>query len=161
MNGKISYRTTGASGALLDEYEKSIKELITIIIDVPVDDLIKIVDSSTHDEDCKSIQTILAHVVHSGYTYVIEIRNWLGEKVQFMDKELLRSAAKYKNALGDMFRYTEKLFEDYPNLELHEYKSIRKINVRWGQQYDVEQLLEHAIVHILRHRRQIQRFKEK
>ena len=32
------------------------------------------------------------------------------------------------------------------------------IKTEWGQEYDFEQLLEHAIVHILRHRRQIERF---
>jgi len=29
---------------------------------------------------------------------------------------------------------------------------------RWGVTYNLEQLLEHAIVHILRHRRQIEKF---
>ena len=33
-----------------------------------------------------------------------------------------------------------------------------KMKVSWGQEYDLEQLLEHAIVHILRHRRQVERF---
>jgi len=33
--------------------------------------------------------------------------------------------------------------------------------VRWGPQYDLEQLLEHAVVHILRHRRQIEKFAAK
>jgi len=33
-----------------------------------------------------------------------------------------------------------------------------KIDAPWGAHYDMEQLLEHAIVHILRHRRQIERF---
>jgi len=28
----------------------------------------------------------------------------------------------------------------------------------WGQRYDEDQILEHAIGHILRHRRQIERF---
>jgi uncharacterized damage-inducible protein DinB len=28
----------------------------------------------------------------------------------------------------------------------------------WGVTYDAEQLLEHAIVHVLRHRRQIEKF---
>ena len=28
----------------------------------------------------------------------------------------------------------------------------------WGVTYNLEQLLEHAIVHILRHRRQIEKF---
>ena len=32
------------------------------------------------------------------------------------------------------------------------------INSRWGVVYNVEGLLEHAIVHILRHRRQIEKF---
>lgn len=31
-----------------------------------------------------------------------------------------------------------------------------KFTVRWGVEYDIEQLLEHAIVHILRHRRQVE-----
>ena len=33
-----------------------------------------------------------------------------------------------------------------------------KMDVPWGVRYDLEQLLEHAIVHVLRHRRQIERF---
>jgi len=33
-----------------------------------------------------------------------------------------------------------------------------KMTVRWGPVYDFEQLFEHAIVHVLRHRRQIDRF---
>ena len=33
-----------------------------------------------------------------------------------------------------------------------------KMQVRWGPTYDFEQLFEHAIVHVLRHRRQIDRF---
>ena len=35
------------------------------------------------------------------------------------------------------------------------------MTVKWRQQYDVEQLFEHAIVHVLRHRRQIERFIQK
>ncbi len=31
---------------------------------------------------------------------------------------------------------------------------------RWKQPYDIEQMLEHAIVHILRHRRQLERWRE-
>ena len=57
-----------------------------------------------------------------------------------------------------MFQYNEKLFEDYPDLKIEESDPQKKIKVRWGQYYDVEQLFEHAIVHVLRHRRQIERF---
>jgi len=154
-------RNNGAIGALLDEYEKAVKELILVIRDVTNSDLILIVDNETKDEDCKSIQTILTHTVGAGYNYVIAIRKWLGEELNYKDKELLSSVGDYSSALDDMFKFNEKLFEDHPIIQLEEYDPNKKINVKWGQKYDVEQLFEHAIVHILRHRRQIERFKER
>lgn len=158
---KKKYRTNGAIGALLDEYEKSVKELKEVILNLPSAELTKIVDKETKDEDCKSIQTILSHVVESGYTYVVEIRKSLGENVNYFSKELLSSTNEYAIALEKMFAYNENLFEDYPDIKLEEYDASRKFKVRWGQIYDVEQILEHAIVHVLRHRRQIERFKLK
>jgi len=160
MKRSIKYRDNGAIGALLDEYEKSINELKEVIHHVTTKDLICIVDNATKDEDCKSIQTVLSHVVGSGYNYVIVIRKWLGEEIEYREKELLNSVAEYNIALEAMFVYNEELFKDYPKIQLAEYDPNKKINVRWGQKYDVEQLLEHAIVHILRHRRQIERFVE-
>ena len=120
--------------------------------------MITIVDEKTEDSDCKSIQTVLSHIVRAGYCYIIEIRKSLGEQIDFVEKRTLNNVAEYQNELKKMFKYTEKLFEDYPNLRLEETDREKKILVKWGQQYDVEQLLEHAIVHILRHRRQIERF---
>lgn len=154
-------RDNGAIGALLDEYEKSIKELKVVIQNVKSDDLILILDHETKDDNCKSIQTILSHIVESGYCYAIVIRKWLGEDLDYKKLELLASVADYNFALDRMFEYNEQLFSDYPTIQLEEYEPDKKITVRWGQIYDVEQLLEHAIVHILRHRRQIERFKEK
>lgn len=155
------YRDNGAIGALLDEYEKSIEELKQVIVDLSDEDLIEIIDEETEDEDCRSIQTILTHVVRGGYTYVVEMRKWLGETIGYKDKKLLNSSSEYLAALDEMFAYSVKLFEDHPNMKLEEYDSNKKILVRWGQKYDADQLIEHAIVHILRHRRQIERFKIK
>jgi len=155
------YRDKGAIGALLDEYEKSIKELKVVINGISNNDLVEIVDSKTDDEDCKSIQTILTHVVRAGYGYVIEVRKYLGEEMEYTNEELLDSIDEYNLALDKMFAYNEKLFEDYPAIKLEENETNKKILVKWGQYYDVEQLFEHAIVHILRHRRQIERFKIK
>lgn len=161
MVRKRIYRNNGAIGALLDEYEKSIEEFKEVIKDITSKELIQIVDSETKDEDCKSIQTILTHVVRAGYTYVIEIRKWLGEDIVYKEKEQLNSVSEYNKALDTMFAYNEQLFNDYPNIKLEELDPNKKVHVRWGQKYDVEQLFEHAIVHILRHRRQVELFKEK
>ncbi|RZL62393.1 MAG: hypothetical protein EOO93_08955 [Pedobacter sp.] len=58
--------------------------------------------------------------------------------------------------LKEAMVYTENVFIQNPNIPLEEFDPSKKINARWGQQYDVEQMMEHAIVHILRHRRQIE-----
>lgn len=71
----------GAVGALLDEYEKVIVELQQVLNDITDEELLKVADSKTTDNNCKSIQTILNHVVMSGYAYAIYIQNLKGNKM--------------------------------------------------------------------------------
>ena len=153
-----AFRNKGAIGALLDEYEKVITELQVTIKEVTPEELIAIVDFETRDSSCRSIQTILTHVIRAGYCYVIEIRKSLGEDIDFENGEELNTIKDYQKELSRMFEYNEKLFDDYPDIQIEDKDNEKKILVRWGQLYDVEQLFEHAIVHVLRHRRQIERF---
>lgn len=152
------YRTNGSIGAILDEYERSIADLKIVISNISHRELITIVDHETNDPDCKSIQTILSHVMRAGYTYVNYVRRSLGENAEYVKDDLLDSVAEYMLGLDDMFRYNEKLFADYPTIQIEEHNSEKKMLTSWGQRFDVEQIMEHAIVHILRHRRQIERF---
>jgi hypothetical protein len=89
---------------------------------------------------------------------VIEIRNKQGEQLIRRDRQYLESAEAFTKALDNMFAFNVQLFEDYPTLQIEAFDNNNKIVVAWGQSYDVEQLFEHAIVHILRHRTQIERF---
>jgi uncharacterized damage-inducible protein DinB len=155
---KKSYRDNGAVGALLDEYERALNELQALIATISSDQLVHLADPHTDDPDCRSIQTILTHVVRAGYGYAIAIRKHQGEQLAYMERKTHPTIAAYQEALQRMFAYNEQLFTDYPNLQLEENDPHKKIKVSWGQLYDVEQLMEHAIVHILRHRRQIERF---
>ena len=152
------FRNNGAIGALLDEYEKAIQELQEAIDLFSAEELKQMVDKNTEDQDCVSIQSVLSHVIRAGYNYVVAIRNNLGEQVKYSSTETFGTILQYQSELTKMFEYNVSLFNDYPNIKLEEYDNEKKINVRWGQQYDVEQLFEHAIVHILRHRRQIEKF---
>ncbi len=152
------YRDSGAIGALLDEYERAIDELKKVLNSVSSEELLAVVDSKTNDPDCKSIQTILSHIVRSGYGYAIEVKKLLNEQTDFRENILLDSISEYKKALTEMFNYNVQLFENNSKIKLEEFNNEKKIIVWWGQTYDVEQLFEHAIVHILRHRRQIERF---
>jgi len=153
------FRENGAIGALLDEYERALKELKEVISDVSESDLVQIVDSNADRKECSSIQSILSHVVQSGYTYVIMTRKWLGEELEYRNAIALVSIDEYIESLDAMFAYNEKLFEDHPQIQMIEHKPDKKILARWGQIYDVDQLYEHAIMHVLRHRRQIEKFK--
>ena len=154
----MEYRANGAIGALLDEYERAIKDLKNVLNTVTDTELITIVDTQTDDEDCRSIQTIMAHVVRAGYGYAITVRNHEGEKLDYPRRVYLENSNVFCDFLDKMFIFNVLLFNDYPNIKLEEYDTDKKIRVSWGQLYDVEQIFEHAIVHILRHRRQIERF---
>ena len=154
----MQYRTNGAIGALLDEYERAIKDLKNVLNTVTDTELITIVDTQTDDEDCRSIQTIMAHVVRAGYGYAILVRNHEGEKLVNPERVYLENSNAFIEALDKMFAFNVLLFNDYPNVKLEESDADKKMRVSWGQLYDVEQIFEHAIVHILRHRRQIERF---
>ncbi len=153
-----TYRNNGAIGAILDEYERAVQDLKDVLKTVTSAELVAIVDDKTNDTDCRSIQTILTHVVRSGYGYATYIRRKQGEILNFPERQFLFSISDYNDALDMMFAYNVQLFDDYPDVPLEEFDSDGKVLVNWGQLYDIEQLMEHAIVHILRHRRQIERF---
>lgn len=150
---------TGAIGAILDEYEKSIRELKVVIADITENELATIVDPDTNDLNCSSVATILTHVVRSGYSYAINIRNLKGAQLAFRERILRNSIAEYNRDLDAVFNFTVETFANINNNEIEEFDNSKKILSRWGQFYDIEQMMEHAIVHILRHRRQIEKFK--
>ncbi len=150
-----SNKPTGAIAALLDEYKKAIDELIVVITPLSSSQLTRIIDPNATDTDCRSIQTILSHVVSSSYSYSVYIENWIGINTTRPDYFIGDEIAAYIEKLNLAFNYCENLFIKNPTIVLEEFNNDKKINTRWGQQYDVDQLMEHAIVHVLRHRRQI------
>ena len=156
MNEKSSQN---AVNALLAEYSKVINELQQVIWDLSDPDLAFIVDSNTQNPDCKSIQTVLTHVVNSGYSYCVYIRNHRNIPGNRPEKANRATASEYIKDLDAVVKYTNDTFADIYDSELEEYDNAKKMMTSWKQAYDIEQLMEHAIVHIMRHRRQIEKFK--
>ena len=148
----------GGVGALLDIYEQAISDLVKVIKDIPDDALTTIIDTQTTDENCRSFQTILSHVVHSGYGYATSIRNLNGPVLVRPDKTFHLTIKEYQDDLTKLFTFTENIFSQIRENELEQFDNSLKIKTGWGQIYDIEQLTEHAIVHVLRHRRQIEKF---
>lgn len=149
----------GAVGALLDIYEQAILDFKKVIENIPDNFLPVITDPQTLDENCKSFQTILSHVVNSSYVYATSIHNLKGHNDKRKDKVFHLTIKEYLQDLTDAFSFTENVFSEIKDSELEEFDNSLKMKVPWGQFYDIEQLTEHAIVHILRHKRQIEKIK--
>jgi uncharacterized damage-inducible protein DinB len=150
-----SYRN-GAIGALMDEYERAASELTRLVEQIPDDEFVRVVDSQTQDEDCRSVQTIMSHVVRAGYGYADYIREQLSITSTRPPPKLL-SRQEALEQLEAALRYTIQTLEGRWEMSAEEISGI-VIKTRWGAVYDADGLLEHAIVHILRHRRQIEKF---
>lgn len=150
----------GAVGALLDIYQHAIADLQDLIKDIKDDQLSLIIDSQTTDENCRSVQTILSHVVHSGFGYATGIHNLKGHNISRPAKIFYNTVKAYVQDLDKVFAFTEQVLTAFTDEEMEQLNNELKIKTNWEQVYDAEQLMEHAIVHILRHRRQIERVQQ-
>jgi uncharacterized damage-inducible protein DinB len=151
----MTYRS-GAIGALMDEYERAAAELRRLVERIPDDEFARVVDSQTSDDTCRSAQTIMSHVVGAVYGYADYIREQFSIASARPRKGLL-SRQESLEQLDAALAYTAQTLEGRWEMSDEEITGT-VINSSWGVVYDVEQLLEHAIVHILRHRRQIEKF---
>jgi hypothetical protein len=155
MPATKAYRQ-GAVGALMDEYERAAVELVSILDKITDEEFERIRDTRTQDEDCRSIQTIMRHVIRAGYGYAGYMRtSWEKEPVIRWDEPVSRG--QIPGEMKKMLDYMVETLDSKWGMSEKEATEM-KMTVRWGPVYDFEQLFEHAIVHVLRHRRQIDRF---
>jgi uncharacterized damage-inducible protein DinB len=132
-----SYRP-GPVGSLADVYETTLTEFKRFLSVIPEDRFAEILNPGV-EEDFRSVRNIVAHVVRSGYVYADHIRKRFGEKSGQHDFSIDAVAGGIAE-LEKMFHYTLDTLEG-----------------KWHLTDDdlLEALLEHAIVHVMRHRRQI------
>ena len=151
----------GAIGALMDEYERAAGELISLLQTLSQETYVAVLDAATPDPDCRSVQSIMNHVVRAGYGYSNYIRKQYSdpftERKETYDVQTPDLAIA---AMHEMLAYTLDMMQNKWDLSFEEIlKNV--IDTNWKQRYDFDQLMEHAIVHILRHRRQIERLLSK
>jgi uncharacterized damage-inducible protein DinB len=107
-----------------------------------------------------SIQSICAHVVAAAHGYAIYIRIVRGlsrRERPSLETLTAPTPADVRPFLATALRLTEESVDGLRDAEETTMASLR-FQVRWGPTYDPEMMLEHAIVHLLRHRRQITRW---
>jgi uncharacterized damage-inducible protein DinB len=155
---KLEDYRRGAIGALMDEYERAALELKSIVEKVSDEDYRRIADAETTDEDCRSIETIMNHVVHSGYGYANAIRRQISMPHVPLGQERKQiPASEIGREIDEVLAYTVETLDGKWEMTQEEMDKII-IAAKENFSENLEQLLEHAIVHILRHRRQIEKF---
>lgn len=140
---------------MMDEYERAIREMMTVFAGIDQKAYESVRDTNTKDENCRSIQTIMSHVVSAGYGYADYFRAAFGIASGRPQKRPL-SFSEVPAQTEEMIDYTVATLQEKWEMGEDQIMAVR-IESSWGQTYDLEQMMEHAIVHILRHRRQIQR----
>jgi uncharacterized damage-inducible protein DinB len=147
-----SYRK-GAIGALTDEYEKALNELKDLLLQIPDTEFQKVYNEKT-DVDFQSVRNIVLHMINSGYVYANHIRKRF-ENSYVVPKIEIKKTEQGIFKLDEMFEYTVETFEDKWHLKDDELMNTI-IKTSWTT-YDLEAIIEHAIIHILRHRLQIEK----
>lgn len=143
-------------GALMDELERATGELEQLIERLTDREFEVVRDPGAQEEEFRSIQTVVNHVVRAGYGHANHMRVALSSAGS-RHEIALGTRTEIAEQLRTMLAYMEETFEGRWRMTDDELSAV-KFQARWGPTYDLEQMLEHAIVHVLRHRRQIERF---
>ena len=145
----------GAVGALMDLFEEAAEELGRLIEELTDDEFVAVRNPAADEEDSRSIRGIVHHVVRAGYAHANYVRLALsapGSRVEVP----LATRRESLEQLAMMVAYMAATLEGRWEMTDEEMEAV-EIQSRWGPAYDLEQMLEHAVVHVLRHRRQIER----
>ncbi len=107
----------------------------------------------TEDPDYQSLETLLFHVLRSARGYM----TWICEKLNLPDPEI-NSPPEIDAIEKNADEYLVHLFEKWrlPLIEIEEEKfHSPTFTSRWGVNYCIDAMLEHAVMHPIRHEFQL------
>jgi uncharacterized damage-inducible protein DinB len=107
------------------------------------------------DAAYESAEHLIAHVQGAARSYMMWIRQVLESPVT--DMELVRDVAVIVPRLDAYMEETLDGWRRHLAMVTDEQLQDRQYKSRWGEMFDIEQMLEHAVVHPMRHRAQLER----
>ena len=148
----------GPFGSLMDEYARAAEEFCRVLEGFSPEAFAG--ERPSNDPDTRSPRALALHVCGAAHRYSDYIRKARG--LPFVDRfvldpALLAKPAEARGHLATALRYTEAGLEGLYDAPA-EVPTAITFKVRWGPIYDPEMILEHAVVHLLRHRRQLERW---
>ena len=149
-----SYRE-GWLGTLLDVYEYVLRNYQEFLQKISSQQFSRKINQNNIDPEFSSVQLITAHVLYCGYTYA----NYLRRSYLNLERKnvsvVVQSVGNAITALNDLFGYTAETLNALQRIAIQKLKMPFKTS--WDQLFDCELMLEHAIVHFLRHQHQIEK----
>jgi len=148
----------GAFGALMDEYARAVEDFCRV---VETFDAARFrTERASVDVNTSSPWTVCMHVCSAARRYADYVRKARG--VDFVDRfeldpSAIASPADVRTRLRESILYTEDTVEPLLGATDAQIQALA-FTVRWGPRYDPEMILEHAVCHLLRHRRQLERW---
>ena len=108
----------------------------------------------TEDTDYQSLETLLRHVFRAARGYM----TWMCEKLDLPDPEI-KPTPKAEEIVAVTDSYLEHLIERWKNplASVSPEKFEDKLyTARWGVDYSIDAMMEHAVMHPIRHEFQLQ-----
>ena len=142
----------------MDEYARAAGDFCRVV--EGFDPARFVAERASSNPSTVSPHAICLHVCGAAHRYAHYIRKARG--VDFVDRfELdasrLGSPQDVRGLLAEAVIFTEATVEPLLGATDEEIQEI-SFPVRWGPRYDPEMLVEHAVCHLLRHRRQLERW---
>lgn len=143
--------------ALFDEWDRSRRELVALLPRIREAEL-----QGGDPRDESRARGILIHVLRASYGYA----GWICECLGFptpargTDPKTLEGRAAFEQAFEEVRGFFATALAPLTDAHVNEPapgESPPHFRSRWGEDYGIEQMLEHAICHHLRHRRQLER----
>jgi hypothetical protein len=148
----------GAFGAMMDEYARAADAFCNALLALGPERYEE--EQPTDDAHCASPHRLAAHCCRAAWGYSRSLREALdlpGTREPQDVSDTYAGPAEVRAELSAALRDTEEATAPLRDKSEKEVSALT-FRMPWGQLYDPEILLEHAIVHLLRHRRQIERW---
>jgi hypothetical protein len=149
---------SGPFGALMDEYARAADDYCRVVQTFDAQRFTAV--RASDDPNTVSPRAICAHVCGAAYRYAYYIRKARGQdhvERYLMDESRIESPQAVRGLLAEGILLTEETVEPLRLMTEAEIQAL-SFTVRWGPRYDPEMMLEHAVCHLLRHRRQLERW---
>ena len=150
--------SSGATGALLDEYARAANEFCEVVESFDQQRFDQVRESE--DPDTASVVEICRHACDAAFGYANYLRRAFDHAPAWPRQrpgERIHTPGEVRKTLAEAVRFTETAAEPLRTMEGDEVLAAT-VEVSWGPSLNPESILEHAICHLLRHRRQLERW---